>query len=204
MLWLGLVLSGKFIGPQVESQSDSSASLGVHPHVHYPIPTFPSLGGGRGALTVGWRSGCPTCTDPPPGPQAERFYWKKKGGAVLGLCFWTLETRGTTQPSPQGQRASASAAGSSCRSDRRRLAHDRWVTAPVSKLLCKVWVLRWAFRAGAGGWTLQRLGGEAPARVGVTHLHTGHLQVPLSQFSCRYDSRSKHCRGRETGRQTRR
>lgn len=128
----------------------------------------------------------------------------KKREAVLGLCSWTLETRGTTQPSPQGQRASASAAGSFCRSDRRRLAHDSWVTAPVSKLLCKVWVLRWAFRAGAGGWTPQRLGGEAPARVGVTHLHTGHLQVPLSQFSCRYDSRSKHCRGQETSRQTRR
>jgi hypothetical protein len=30
--------------------------------------------------------------------------------------------------------------------------------------------------------------------VGITYLHTGHLQVPLSQFSCRYDSRSKHCR----------
>lgn len=29
-------------------------------------------------------------------------------------------------------------------------------------------------------------------------MHTGHLQVPLSQFSCRYDSKSKHCRGRET------
>lgn len=29
-------------------------------------------------------------------------------------------------------------------------------------------------------------------------MHTGHLQVPLSQFSCRYDSKSKHCRSRET------
>ncbi len=26
-----------------------------------------------------------------------------------------------------------------------------------------------------------------------TYLHTGHLHVPLSQLSCRYDSRSKHC-----------
>lgn len=27
-----------------------------------------------------------------------------------------------------------------------------------------------------------------------TYLHTGHLHVPLSQLSCKYDSRSKHCR----------
>jgi len=27
-------------------------------------------------------------------------------------------------------------------------------------------------------------------------LHTGHLHVPLSQFSCRYDSKSKHCNGK--------
>lgn len=64
------------------------------------------------------------------------------------------------------------------------------------------------FRAG-GGAGPQRAGPEeasggeeAPAGVGVTHLHTGHLQVPLSQFSCRYDSKSKHCGGRETDRQT--
>jgi hypothetical protein len=27
----------------------------------------------------------------------------------------------------------------------------------------------------------------------LTYLHTGHLQVPRSQLSCKYDSRSKHC-----------
>lgn len=31
-------------------------------------------------------------------------------------------------------------------------------------------------------------------------LHTGHLQVPRSQLSCRYDSRSKHYR--EMGRKS--
>lgn len=41
-------------------------------------------------------------------------------------------------------------------------------------------------RAGLEG------GRRSSAGVGITHLHTGHLQVPLSQFSCRYDSRSKH------------
>lgn len=25
-----------------------------------------------------------------------------------------------------------------------------------------------------------------------THLHTGHRHVPRSQFSCKYDSKSKH------------
>lgn len=48
-----------------------------------PPPTQgPSRGG---LLTVGWRSGYPTCTDPPPGPQAERFYWEKKKKKEGGL-----------------------------------------------------------------------------------------------------------------------
>ncbi len=32
------------------------------------------------------------------------------------------------------------------------------------------------------------------AMVTSTYLHTGHRHVPRSQFSCRYDSRSKHCK----------
>lgn len=50
----------------------------------------------------------------------------------------------------------------------------------------------------AGPQLLLEPGDVAYAEVGITHLHTGHLQVPLSQFSCRYDSKSKHCGGRET------
>ena len=56
-----------------------------------------------------------------------------------------------------------------------------------------------------GGWTPQNRPRAPPTarqlhlcRAGVTYLHTGHLQVPLSQFSCRYDSKSKHCRSQET------
>lgn len=60
------------------------------PPVHMPAPA-------GGLLTVGWRSGCPTCTDPPPGPQAELFYWKKKRRG-LGLCSWSPKSR--TQRAP--------------------------------------------------------------------------------------------------------
>lgn len=34
---------------------------------------------------------------------------------------------------------------------------------------------------------------EVLIKVIVTYLQTGHLHDPLSQFSCRYDSKSKHC-----------
>lgn len=99
------------------------------------------------------------------------------------------------------------------------MARDSWMQGDCSQPLCsqplcRVWAPCFAFRAGAGSWAPEsrargrpvsspgsQLGGEAPAGAAATHLHTGHLQVPLSQFSCRYDSRSKHCRGRETDRQ---
>lgn len=47
-------------------------------------------------LTVGWHSGCPTCTDPPPGLPAEQFYWKRREKAWP--CSWTLRGGGTARP----------------------------------------------------------------------------------------------------------
>lgn len=65
---------------------------------------------------------------------------------------------------------------------------SRWLLGPAEVLDPE--------KQGRGG------GQRSSAGVRVTHLHTGHRQVPLSQFSCRYDSRSKHCGGRQTDRQT--
>lgn len=84
-----------------------------------PPPTQgPSRGG---LLTVGWRSGYPTCTDPPPGPQAERFYWGKKKRGGLGLCSCTLESRSRAQPSPLCRRALPLLLVPTGHGDRRRL-----------------------------------------------------------------------------------
>ena len=134
LLWQSLVLSGKFICPQVQNPLNSQRGEGCGKMVCRPVgdrvsgvitysphatqvsipptpppPPPPALVWG-GPLTVGWHSGCPTCTDLPPGPRAERFYWKRRKGAWpllldpsgghspllptvskrLGPCHWLL------------------------------------------------------------------------------------------------------------------
>lgn len=245
MLWLSLVLSGKFICPQVEKSlrqshwevragaGELSASLeservsGASPCSRYPIrpapchPPHRALAGEAYSLLDGVQD-TPHVLIHLQALKQSGFTGKKKkkrGGLAFALAPWRVGA----EPSPPHcveelclccRFLRDTVTGGSCpvTAGDKRTAH---CPLRCSEHLCRVGVPCFAFRAGAGSCAPDSrargrlgssspspLGGEPPAGAASTHLHTGHLQVPLSQFSCRYDSRSKHCRGQETGRQT--
>lgn len=134
-----------------------------------PARPPPTSRRGRRGLASECGGECRACTGPPPGPPAALSCCGKARGR--GSEAWPDRTLGT------GLSLFSSATLHEATSVRR----------PCAEVLCDAWTLGWDAAPTPGGYLT--VSEKCPAlgtdKDRQTHLHTGHLQVPRSQLSCR-------------------